>query len=109
VGAKKWRYSVTLGYQTIDVATTGDLKVYSMFEYAAESHKGPPKEKAFVSNSLQVRQDWMQRYGGTGTVPSQLIAKPTRKKQEVVAMMIAHDDLPPHFWEQLQKFLPGLA
>ena len=104
-GRKKYRYVRVLGYQTIETIEKGSPRIYSMFEYASTLSKGKPKAKAFVSNSLSVRQLWFERYGGTGSLPSTMRPKKSGKKSEVPALVIAHDALPPLVWNQIEQLL----
>lgn len=104
-GRKKYRYVRILGYQTIEMIEQGQPRIYSMFEYASMVQKGKPKAKAFVSNSLSVRQQWFNQFGGTGSLPSTMRPKKTGKKSEVPALVIAHDALPPLVWSQIEKLL----
>jgi len=108
MGARKYRYTQTLGYQSIDPVKSGNLAVYSMFEYASTTHKRQPTDKAFVSNSLRVRQDWLSSFGGSGTIPSPLRAKKTGRKSEVTVMVMAHDGVPLVFWNEIQDILKKL-
>jgi DNA-binding transcriptional LysR family regulator len=62
-GRKKWRYVKALGWQSVDAVDKGPLRIFSAFEYASVAHKGTATEKAFVSNSLEVRQRWIERFG----------------------------------------------
>lgn len=110
-GRKKFRHLKVLGYQSEDVVRgRSDLKVVSTFEYASEPHKSKPTEKIFVSNSLRVRQEWIENYGGTGTIPSPVRAKKsTKQKLELDVMLIAHDHMNPGAWQtiaSLAKVVP---
>lgn len=104
-GRKKFRYVKTLGFQTIDLIDKGEPKVYSIFEYASTLHKGKPTKKTFVSNSLSVRRDWFEKFGGSGSLPSTVRSKKSGKKTEVPALLIAHDALPPMVWHEVEQLL----
>jgi hypothetical protein len=104
-GRKKFRYVKVLGYQTIEPVEKGEPRVYSMFEYASTLQKGKPKAKTFVSNSLRVRQEWFEQFGGSGSLPSDMRAKKTGKKTEVPVLVIAHDALPPRVWGEIETLL----
>lgn len=104
-GRKKFRYRKVLGYQSIDIIGKGDLKVYSQAEYLSRVHKGLPKEKAFVSNSLQVRSRWMEHYSGKGTMPSAVRKRKSTSKEEETVLAIAHDHFPQNFWQTIEVFL----
>jgi DNA-binding transcriptional LysR family regulator len=103
---KQLRHARTLGYQSIDRGSKAGLKVHSAFEYATMQHKDAPTEKAFVSNSLRVRLDWMAKYGGAGTMPSAVRPKPSAKGGDVAVIALAHDSLSQGFWDEIVKYLP---
>jgi hypothetical protein len=111
-GRKKFRFTATLGYQSIETysGSTGfsEPRVFSMFEYVSEDGKSPKDAEAsriFVSNSLRVRQEWIDTYGGTGTLPSAVLPQKSGKKNEVPVLLIAHDQLPASFWSQCEEAL----
>lgn len=79
--------------------------MHSAFEYATEARKGMPTDKAFVSNSLRTRQDWIAAYGGTATLPSAVRPGRSGAKLEVVAMVLAHESLPVSLWQELEDYL----
>lgn len=105
---RRTRFTKILGYQSIDAVEkcgNSTMKVHSAFEYATDPRKGFPTEKAFVSNSLRLRQDWIQTFGGTATLPSAVHAAKTGAKLEVIAMVLAHENLPVTLWQDLESFL----
>lgn len=109
---RKTRFAKDLGYQSIDLIETSPkgtdknaLRVFSAFEYATQAPKGPPTEKAFVSNSLRLRQDWLAAYGGKGTLPSPVRSARSGSKHEVIAVVLAHESLPVSLWLELESYL----
>ena len=103
-GRKKFRHLKVLGYQSEDLVQAGELKIFSAFEYASHPHKSKPTEKVFVSNSLRVRQEWLEKYGGTGTIPSPVRArKANEQRLELDVMLIAHDHLPAGAWDKIAR------
>jgi hypothetical protein len=102
---KKFRYTENLGYQTLDKVETGPMQIFSTFEFTSKMHKGKPKERCFVSNSLRVRQDWIEKNGGQGILPSVVKSKKSDKKNEVPVIVVAHDHLPQNFWKNISKLL----
>lgn len=104
-GHKKWSHRRELGWQSVERVDNGELQIFSCFEYASVAHKGRPKNKAFVSNSLRVRERWIEQFGGIGTLPSQVRPKKTGHKDEVPVMVIAHDHMPDALWRDLEAFL----
>ncbi len=106
-GRKKFKNVKALGYQTEDRIGESNAasvpKVYSSFEYDSQPHKGKPKEKAFVSNSLAVRREWLSRYSGEGSMPSPVRSKKTGKQDELTVILLAHDHLSPAAWQTIAK------
>ena len=107
-GRKKFRNVKELGYQNEEMHQSGPLKIFSSFEYAQDAHKSRPTEKAFVSNSLSVRAAWLERFGGTGTLPTGVRAhkavepRSTSAAAPVVSvMLIAHDHMAGGTWETI--------
>jgi hypothetical protein len=109
LGARKYRHVKALGYQQVEAIRNGDLMLFSQFEYASTRHKGIETEKAFVSNSLRVRQDWMARYGGTTSMPTPVTPKRTGRKGELTVVAVAHDNMPSGFWTEILQFLKALS
>ena len=105
MGAKKYPKLCVLGYQSLQRIGSGEELVYSMFEYASTSHKGLPTSKTFVSNSLHVRQAWLERFGGSGTLPSEVRRTKTGLNDEVTVMAVAHESMPDDLWRECKAFL----
>lgn len=105
---RKYRYERELGFQHIDwVETNPKVMIMSTFEYHAKMHKkqAATSEKTFVSNSLEVRKDWFKRYGGTGTLPSEVLGKaPSKAGNDERVYLIASDQLMPGIWDKIEKF-----
>lgn len=106
LGKKKYRYSTTLGYQDLKTAGKGPVQVVSPFEY--EKNFGRPqrrKDRQFlISNSLNVRKEWIHTNKGEGIVPSEVRApKSSYSKNEVPVMIIGSDLLTPVQWEKIAK------
>jgi hypothetical protein len=111
-GRKKYKYNKTVGYQVLD-AVTGvsksefDFSVFSPYQYspttmAGDKHDGP--RKTLVSNSLFIRQAWINSYGGTATIPSEVQKKRPSKKNEEPVLLLAQDHFAKSFWDLLTQF-----
>lgn len=120
-GRKKPRYSRLLGYQTIErisadssggTGMAAGTHVLSPFERA--THKDTagraiqvPTQGArvLVSNSLAVRKLWLERFGGTGVVPSSVRAKGSggTDAKGLPVYLIAADALPQPLWERISR------
>lgn len=74
-----------VGYQTLDAVTAGsEFSVFSSFEFAQWRKKAPPH--ALVSNSLAVRRQWIEKFGGKGWLPSEITARPRKDADEVLLL-----------------------
>jgi LysR family transcriptional regulator, transcriptional activator for aaeXAB operon len=104
-GRKKFSYTKNIGYQSIDKQENGELNIFSSFEFSSKIHKGLPKERCFVSNSLNVRRQWMDTIGGVGTMPSNVKNKKTGNKNEVQVVVVAQDHLTSKFWNNIKGLL----
>jgi DNA-binding transcriptional LysR family regulator len=119
-GMHKYRYSRILGYQSVERTTAVErtmgradntLKVYSQFEYAQHLHsrRSPMREargntsKVLLSNSLSLRRQWIDEFGGTGFVPGEVRRK-RLNDADVTIYLIASDLLSPTLWEKIEKF-----
>ncbi|MBI4925576.1 MAG: LysR family transcriptional regulator [Bdellovibrio sp.] len=104
-GKKKYKYTRAIGYQTIEKTQRGaGVAVLSSFEYESQLEKTRTSEKTklFVSNSLQVRKDWLHMFGGTGTLPSKV--SPTKKlSTDQAVYLVGHELLPQMFWTKVVK------
>ncbi len=103
--ARKFRYAKDLGWQSVETVAAAGMHVYSMYELQSTVHRGTPTAKAFASNSLRVRQEWLSTYGGTGTKPTPIRRERTGAANEVTVSVVAHDNLPALFWEQIVALL----
>lgn len=105
-GKKKHQNVRTLGYQSLDpVGSNASTLVMSTFEYGGKRDKLKGAEKVLISNSLAIRRNWFQRFGGQGTIPSEPRKQKGSKDTEPV-LMIASDTLSPVLWKQLMGVEP---
>jgi hypothetical protein len=95
---QKLKNVIEIGFQTFEtIQKNGPYTVLSAYEF------GRMKKRAgkdfIVSNSLEVRKKWVQRFGGTATVPSQVTNSKT--KDSVPALVIAADTFSAEVWKLL--------
>ncbi len=106
IGKKKYKYSVTLGYQELKNTGNGAVQVVSPFEYERTFGK-PSKRKNrqfLISNSLNIRRHWIENQTAQGILPSEVRApKANYSKNEVPVMIIGSDLLTPTQWEKIAK------
>jgi DNA-binding transcriptional LysR family regulator len=103
----------TLGYQRIEPhGVKGGILVKSVFEQNSPPHAGaedkkrrPDRSKAFVSNSLAMRQQWITQFQGYGTLPSPIHARKSGKGLEYPALLIGRPGLAKVLWEKINELL----
>jgi hypothetical protein len=70
--------------------------VLSPYEHGSTKRKKPDAErKVFISNSLALRQKWLERFGGEGDLPSR-VQKGQRGGEHAVLLIgqeLFHDQL----------------
>lgn len=110
-GRKKFKHSEILGYQTLDQIENkqdGDLNfsVLSPFEYAPKHHEISKDEhrRTLVSNSLYVRHQWIDRFGGYGVVPSDVRKKRSSKHNEEPVLLLGQEHFPAGIWDLVSSF-----
>ena len=87
-GKQKFKHILEIGYQTMDKTDSNpSFSVMSPFEYGRMKKK--PENKVLISNSLFVRQNWFERYGGHGHLPSKF--KRGRAKNSIPVLIIASE------------------
>jgi hypothetical protein len=92
----------TLGYQSLDpVNSNAHTQVMSTFEYGSKRDKLKGAEKVLISNSLAIRRQWFQKFGGTGTIPSEPRRQKSSSRDTEPVLMIASDTFSPVVWKQL--------
>ncbi|MGZ3721601.1 MAG: LysR family transcriptional regulator [Bdellovibrionales bacterium] len=103
-GPAKPRYSKIIGYQALtQVESDKGFALFSSFEFNLRARQRQPAKdsKTLVSNSLYVRKLWLDKYGGSGTMPSALIEKPKKGYDDIY--LIGGDWLDPHVWAKLNE------
>lgn len=105
---RKYRYERELGFQHIEwVQTNSKVMVMSSFEYHAKMHKkeAAATERTLVSNSLEIRKEWFKRFGGTGTMPSEVLGKvPSKEGNDERVYLIGSDQIMPGIWDKVDGF-----
>lgn len=107
-GKRKFRYLKDIGYQSLDKVSTGSpYQVWSPFEYMSQrdSKRALMKQKdsapILISNSLQIRKEWLNKFGGSGVFPSPLKKKRSAADTERVSL-IGSDTLSPVLWKKIE-------
>lgn len=106
-GRRKFKYVKKLGYQTLEPPTAGKgIRVMSSFEYGTEMQKVDPANspRMLVSNSLEVRRNWIAKFGGHGILPSDVRREKSGKTGEVPVIVVGSEDLPAAFWEKVSTY-----
>jgi LysR family transcriptional regulator, transcriptional activator for aaeXAB operon len=101
-GPAKPRYARVIGYQNLSqVPSDSGFALFSSFEFNVRARqKLPGKDsKALVSNSLFIRRLWMDKFGGTGSMPSALSEKAKKGFEDIY--LIGGEWLDPHIWRTL--------
>lgn len=97
---QKFRHLIQIGYQSIDRTTTNDdFTVLSPYEYGRLKKR--PENKLFISNSLYLRKQWLQAFGGTGVIPSKV--KDSSDQNSSPALIIGQDHLSESLWTLIKK------
>ncbi len=103
---KKHKFRKSLGFQTI-VWNDKNQKylVVSPFEFGNKVYKkwNVEFEKAFISNSLRLRKEWMSHFGGIGTMPSSALHSKKIEKTDEEVLLLGADSLSLRIWERIAK------
>ena len=106
-GKKKYSYVKLLGYQILEkLGERLDLKVMSQFEFGTLPHRDRAlrSSKVFVSNSTGLRRNWIDKFGGSGKMPSDIQKRPGTSATTQRALLIGQDQLGPNFWKFIEAF-----
>ncbi len=100
-GRQKFKYLHELGFQVLEkVQTNKDYALLSSFEYGRSHKKDFDDFKhVLVTNSLSIRRNWFDTYGGTGFMPTE--AKRGKSKEHEPVYMIGSEILNPTLWLQV--------
>lgn len=95
-GKQKFRHSLEVGYQTLEAKDSNkSFSVLSPYEYGRLKRK--PESKTFISNSLALRRQWFDLYGGVGQLPSEVHKAKGRDMAPV--MIIATESFNESLWQ----------
>lgn len=100
-GRQKYRNVLEVGYQSIKpIHTDGPFLVYSPYELSQYKIKGKKVSKrVFLSNSLFLRKQWLQKFKGSGYSPSKIQLKPSEGKFPLY--LVGSDLLSPQIWDKV--------
>ena len=103
-GRRKFPYRRDLGYQSIEkIENNPKFNVMSTFEYGTKREKLKNIEPLLISNSLSMRKAWFTKFGGVGTLPSELKRNISSKNDTEKVVVLGADTLSPVVWENIQK------
>ena len=107
-GRQKYKHLLEIGYQRLDkVEGKRNIGVLSTFEYNRVHDRDRPEHKhILVSNSLMIRKEWLEKFGGTGFLPSE--AKKGRAKDQEPVLLIGSELLGPQLWTEIETSLKDL-
>jgi molybdenum-dependent DNA-binding transcriptional regulator ModE len=107
-GRRKFSYVHTLGHQSLEERTTNPhFQLMSTFEYGVQKDKLKAAEKVIISNSLWIRKQWFQKFGGRGTFPSEPRAPARAKADTVPILLVGAETLSPVIWNGLRGVQPS--
>lgn len=98
---QKYTHMIEVGHQQQEsVSTNKDFFVYSPSELTAADKKIVDNAKhVFISNSLALRKEWLNEYGGSGSLPT--AARTGRGKGAYSVYLIGSDLLSPRLWNKI--------
>lgn len=101
-GRKKFTYTRNLGYQSLDeINSNSHFQVMSTFEHGTRRENLKGAEKVLISNSLGIRREWFDRFGGKGTLPSAPKKKQNSKLDTEPIILVGSETLSRSVWEKL--------
>lgn len=104
IGRKKQTYLRVLGNQRVMQVDKGkEFTVVSPYEFSARL-KQKAKGKVLISNSLEVRRQWLEGHGGRGWLPSGIQKGQIAEKDRNEVFLIGSEQLTPGFWERANSF-----
>lgn len=106
-GRQKYKNMLILGYQIFETkGTSEDLRALSPFEYQNLSGKQKMSRatRILLSNSLEVRRYWTERFDAVGVFPSDIRRTKTEESTEVPVFLIGSDLIHPAVWQKIATF-----
>ncbi len=105
-GKQKFKHLLEVGYQTLtEIETNKTFSVLSPFEYGRLKKK--PDRKIFISNSLSIRKNWLDTYGGSGILPSTV--KKTKGRDPSPVFIIGTELFSENIWRLVDAAAKKLA
>ncbi len=100
-GKQRFRNVLEIGFQSImPINSEGPYLVCSPYEFSQYKLKGKKtNKKVFLSNSLYLRKQWLDKYKGSGFFPSKILSKPSEGKFPLY--LIGSDLLSPQIWHHV--------
>lgn len=100
-GRKKFKHSRILGYQSLNFVQgkEGSILAMSSFEYGMQPAKRKSADRVLISNSLAVKRGWIEKCGGSGSLPTEL----GTKKTQLGVYMIGLDSLSDKVWSRISN------
>ncbi len=110
-GRRKYTFSKTLGYQTLEErarTTRGrQVRIQSGYEYKSQTGRKNAETSemlaTLVSNSLSLRRHWIDTYGGSGLFPSPLHARSSGEKLETPVILLGQESLGARAWKTISS------
>ncbi len=102
---RKFRHARRLGFQHIEFFEKDEsILVMSTFEHGSRvyRHWRVKSDRFFVSNSLEIRKEWLRRFGGAGTIPASTLKEQPSKSSDVPVYLLGGEHLNPSVWTQLE-------
>lgn len=102
-GMQKPKFLIELGFQSLKTKKVpGPYLVQSPFEHGQQkSKKGAEKRKTLISNSLFIRRNWLDQYGGEGILPSPLTRQ--GKKGDEPVLILANELFNTDLWQSIKS------
>lgn len=100
-GRQKFKHVVELGFQLLEkVQTNKNYAIFSSFEHGRIQKKEMEGFKhVMVSNSLSLRREWLNSFGGTGNLPTE--TRKGRSKEHEPVFLIGSELLSPILWNEI--------
>lgn len=101
-GRQKYKHLLEIGYQRLNkIEGKRNLNVLSTFEYNRVHERDRSEtDNVLVSNSLMIRKEWLEKFGGSGYLPSE--AKKGRLKDQEPVLLIGSELLSPQLWSEIE-------
>lgn len=99
-GKQKLKHIHELGHQSFDNFDIGtEFDVMSPFEFGQKKRKVESGKKVFISNSLSLRRQWFNKFGGQGDLPGKVQRQKT--SQSLPVLIVGGELLNEGIWQIL--------